>query len=163
MFVRVSNFLPRNYCTNIWKNIFVISNVRFHHEGGLSLSRYFELFFSAGYWNPITQKISFSWGPLLASPNVWHNICKFWFLNICCNFSGQKSGSQHCQRLLNFDKYIFFSQRNKTLLLNIFWLKNALMASLTYSALLLVHTRTIQLFFISIFRFTSNEKWKLIR
>ena len=44
-------------------------------------------------WSPSTQKISFHWAPLLAFSNVWLNIFKFCFLNICCNFFGKKSGS----------------------------------------------------------------------
>ena len=36
-----------NLCTDICKKIFVFLEVRFHHEGGLSGSRYLELFFSA--------------------------------------------------------------------------------------------------------------------
>ena len=40
-------FDARNLCTDICKTIFVILEVQFHHEGGLSKTRYFELFFSA--------------------------------------------------------------------------------------------------------------------
>ena len=36
-----------NLCTDIWKTIFVILEVQFHHEGGLSETCYLELFFSA--------------------------------------------------------------------------------------------------------------------
>ena len=39
-------FDARNLCTDICKTIFVILEVQFHHEGGLSETRYFELFFS---------------------------------------------------------------------------------------------------------------------
>ena len=36
-----------NLCTDICKTIFVILEVKFYHEGGLSRSRYLELFFPA--------------------------------------------------------------------------------------------------------------------
>ena len=39
-------FYSSNLCTDICKTIFVILEVRFHHERGLSETRYFELFFS---------------------------------------------------------------------------------------------------------------------
>ena len=39
-------FEASNLCTDIWKTIFVIFEVQFHHEGCLSGSRYFELLFS---------------------------------------------------------------------------------------------------------------------
>jgi len=65
MFVRVSNILPRNYCANIWKKRFVILKVRFHHEGGLSESRYFELFFSTRYKAHPHKKSAFTEPPFL--------------------------------------------------------------------------------------------------
>ena len=40
-------FYKSNLCTDICKTIFVNLEVQFHHEGGLSGSRYLELFFSA--------------------------------------------------------------------------------------------------------------------
>ena len=39
-------FDSNNLCRDICKTIFVILEVQFHHEGGLSESRYLELFFS---------------------------------------------------------------------------------------------------------------------
>ena len=39
--------MPREYCTNICHQIFVILEVHFH-EGGLSKGCYFELFYSTG-------------------------------------------------------------------------------------------------------------------
>ena len=39
-------FDARNLCTDICKTIFVILEVQFHHERGLSETFYFELFFS---------------------------------------------------------------------------------------------------------------------
>ena len=65
MFVRVSNIFPRNYCANIWKKIFVILKVWFHHEGGLSQSCYFELFFSTRYEAPPHKKSAFTEPPFL--------------------------------------------------------------------------------------------------
>ena len=44
-FLRVSDIWHRIYFANICKKIFVILEVQFHHEGGLSETRYFELFF----------------------------------------------------------------------------------------------------------------------
>ena len=41
------------------EKLFVILKVRFHHEGGLSESRYFELFFSNRYEAHLHKKISF--------------------------------------------------------------------------------------------------------
>ena len=95
----------------------------------------FWAFFLNSLRNPTTQKISFHWAPLLAFPNVWPNNWTFRFLNICCNFLGQKSGVQPCQRSLVYDKYIFFSRRSRTLLSDIFGLKNTLLTTLTYCAL----------------------------
>ena len=65
MFGRVSNILPRNYCANIWKKVFVILKVQFHHEGGLSESRYFELFFSTRYEAPPHKKSAMTEPPFL--------------------------------------------------------------------------------------------------
>ena len=53
----------------------------------------FWAFFLNSLWSPSTKKISFDWAPLLAFPNVLHNICKFCFINVCCKFLGQESGS----------------------------------------------------------------------
>ena len=44
---------------------FVILKVRFHHEGGLSESRYFELFFSTRYEAPSDKKSAFTEPPFL--------------------------------------------------------------------------------------------------
>ena len=52
----------------------------------------FWAFFLNSLRNPTTQKISLDWGPHLAFPNALRNICKFCFLNICCNFLGQNLG-----------------------------------------------------------------------
>ena len=38
-------FGASNLCIDIWKTIFVILEVQFHHEGCLSRRRYFELLF----------------------------------------------------------------------------------------------------------------------
>ena len=46
-FLRVSDIWHRIYFANICKEIFVILEVQFHHEGGLSETCYLELFFSA--------------------------------------------------------------------------------------------------------------------
>ena len=73
---------------------------------------------------PHHTKSQLSLRPLLPSPNDLRNICKFCFLIICRNVLGQKSGSKPSQRLLHFEKYISFSLKNRTLLLNIFGLKN---------------------------------------
>ena len=67
------------------------------------------------------QNSDFHWGPLLAFPNVLRNICKFCFLHVHCNFWVKYLG----HHLLK-DHFILtnmpFSLRNKTSLLNIFWL-----------------------------------------
>ena len=47
------------------EKIFVILKVRFHHEGGLSESRYFELFFSTRYEAPPHKKSAFTEPPFL--------------------------------------------------------------------------------------------------
>ena len=39
-------FHPSNWCTDIWKTLFVILELQFDHEDGLIRRRYFELFFS---------------------------------------------------------------------------------------------------------------------
>ena len=39
-------FHPSNWCTDIWKTLFVILELQFDHESGLIRTRYFELFFS---------------------------------------------------------------------------------------------------------------------
>ena len=46
-FLVILIFDGSNLCTDICKTIFVFLEVQFHHEGGLSGSRYLELFFSA--------------------------------------------------------------------------------------------------------------------
>ena len=72
---------------------------------------------------PHHTKSQLSLRPLLPSPNDLRNICKFCFLIICRNVLGQKSGSKPSQRLLHFEKYISFSLKNRTLLLDIFGFK----------------------------------------
>ena len=57
-FLRVSDIWHRIYFANICKEIFVILEVQFHHEGGLSKGCYFELFYSSGSLCP-PCKISF--------------------------------------------------------------------------------------------------------
>ena len=47
------------------EKIFVILKVRFHHEGGLSESRYFELFFSTSYEAPAQKKSALTEPPFL--------------------------------------------------------------------------------------------------
>ena len=47
------------------EKIFVILKVRFHHVGGLSESRYFELFISARYVAPPHKKSAFTEPPFL--------------------------------------------------------------------------------------------------
>ena len=47
------------------QKIFVILKVRFHHEEGLSDSRYFELFFSTSYEAPSHKKSAFTEPPFL--------------------------------------------------------------------------------------------------
>ena len=47
------------------EKIFVILKVRFHHEGGLSQSRYFELFFSTRYEAPPQKKSALTEPPFL--------------------------------------------------------------------------------------------------
>ena len=47
------------------EKIFVILKVRFHHEGGLSQSRYFELFFSTSYEAPPQKKSALTEPPFL--------------------------------------------------------------------------------------------------
>ena len=61
-------FDANNLCTDICKTIFVILEVQFHHEGGLSKTRYFELFFSA--WSIFSPNISPYWGPLQPFLNI---------------------------------------------------------------------------------------------
>ena len=46
LFLVILIFDGSNLCTDICKTIFVFLEVQFHHEGGLSGSRYLELFFS---------------------------------------------------------------------------------------------------------------------
>ena len=47
------------------EKIFVISKVQFHHEGGLSESRYFQLFFLTHYETPPHKKSAFTEPPFL--------------------------------------------------------------------------------------------------
>ena len=47
------------------EKLFVILKVRFHHEGGLSESRYFELFFSTRYETHPHKKSAFTEPPFL--------------------------------------------------------------------------------------------------
>ena len=56
------------FTKELWRNylekIFAISKVRFHHEGGLSQSRYFELFSQLDMF-PSTQKSAMTEPPLM--------------------------------------------------------------------------------------------------
>ena len=89
MLVRVSNILPKNYwAIYLRKKIFVISKVRFHHEGGLSQSRYFELFFSTRYEAPPQKKSALTEPPFL----LFQMFCiiSAIFFGQKCPFSDQK-------------------------------------------------------------------------
>ena len=53
-FLVILIFDGSNLCTDICKTIFVILEVNFHNEGGLSKSRYFQLFFSS--WSILSPR-----------------------------------------------------------------------------------------------------------
>ena len=57
------------FTKELWRKylekIFAIFKVRFHHEGGLSQSRYFELFFSTRYEAPPQKKSALTEPPFL--------------------------------------------------------------------------------------------------
>ena len=57
------------FTKELWRKylekIFAILKVRFHHEGGLSQSRYFELFFSTRYEAPPQKKSALTEPPFL--------------------------------------------------------------------------------------------------
>ena len=86
-------------------------------------------------WNPSTQKIRFYWAPLFAFPNVWFNFFKFCFLNICCNFRVQNLGHDLVKATWSGQIYLFFAEKWDLTFEHFFGLKNALMDTLTYSAM----------------------------
>ena len=57
------------FTQELWRKylekIFAILKVQFHHEGGLSQSRYFELFFSTRYEAPPQKKSALTEPPFL--------------------------------------------------------------------------------------------------
>ena len=63
--VELGKYLIHETWAKNWKQIFVLLKVRFHHEGGLSESRYFELFFSTRYEAPPHKKSAFTEPPFL--------------------------------------------------------------------------------------------------
>ena len=63
--VELGKYLIHETWAKNWKQIFVILKVRFHHEGGLSESRYFELFFSTRYEAPPHKKSAMTEPPFL--------------------------------------------------------------------------------------------------
>ena len=71
----------------------------------------FWAFFLNSLWSPSTKKISFDWAPLLAFPNVWLNIFKFCFLNICCNFWGKNLGHYLVKATWSGQIYLFFTEK----------------------------------------------------
>ena len=62
-------------------------------------------------WSPSTPKNQLSLRLLLAFPNVWLNIFKYCFLNICCNSVGTNSGSYPCQSNLIWTNVSFFAEK----------------------------------------------------
>ena len=58
-------YFTRELLRKYLEKIFVTLKVQFHHEGGLSESRYFELFFSARYEAPPHKKSAFTSPPFL--------------------------------------------------------------------------------------------------
>ena len=71
----------------------------------------FWAFFLNSQRNPTTQKISFHWGPLHAFSNVWRNICKFCFQNICCNVSVKNLGHNLATDYLILTNRPFFIEK----------------------------------------------------
>ena len=68
------------YCTNICHQIFVILEVHFHQEGGLSKGRYFELFYTTGSLYSM-QNFIFYWGLFFLFVSFFLIIDKFCLLN----------------------------------------------------------------------------------
>ena len=73
-FLVILIFDGSNLCTDICKTIFVILEVNFHNEGGLSKSRYFQLFFSS--WSILSPRQK------SASTEAPFNL--FWTLTVIC-------------------------------------------------------------------------------
>ena len=71
----------------------IIANfVQFHHERGLSKSRYLELFFSAWYIFFSIQKIGPFWGPVQPFLNIDHDFGHICFLKKLWNLLIQNLG-----------------------------------------------------------------------
>ena len=58
-------YFPQELLRKYLEKIFLISKFQFNHEGGLSESRYFELFFSTPYEAPPHKKSAFTESPFL--------------------------------------------------------------------------------------------------
>ena len=127
-------FDARNLCTDICKTIFVILEVQFHHERGLSETRYFELFFST--WSRLS--------PYQKSASAEAPFNLFWTLTmILAIFAFWKSYEIFWYKIwvIIFTKSAKLSDlgipwlRNNRLLLDFFWTFKTLLDTLTYSAL----------------------------
>ena len=104
------------------EKIFVILKVQFHHEGGLSQSCYFELFFSTRYEAPPHKKSAMTEPPFLVF-QTFGLISSYFVSKYLLQFFWWKIWVITLSKQLDLDKYTLFSLRNNTLLLNFFWLK----------------------------------------
>ena len=123
-----------NLWTNICKTIFVFLEVQFHHEGGLSETRYFELFSRHGLFFTM-PKISLHWVPLQPFLNINHDFGHICFLKKLWTFFGSKSGSYSGQKIISFSLGVFFDWETSIYFCPLFVHFRTQGDTLTYSAL----------------------------
>ena len=90
------------------KKIFVILKGRFHHEGVLSESRYFELFFSTRYRAPSDKKSAFTEPPFLLFLMFGLISSNSLFSKYLMQLFGQNIWVITLSKQLHLDKYAFF-------------------------------------------------------
>ena len=134
-FLRVSNIWHRIYFANICKkNIFFILEVQFHHEGGLSKGRYFELFYSAGSLCPPCKISSFTEAPFYLFSDIFEILTNFVFQIILDFFSVPNLGHTCTNCTIFLVVGVKMSKKWMSALALFFYAPKPKGATLTYSA-----------------------------
>ena len=127
-------FDASNLCTDICKTIFVILEVQFHHEGGLSETRYFELFFSK--WSIFSpyQKSASAEAPFNLSWTLIIILAIFVFWKSYETFLVQNLGHVLVKKTISFSSGVFFDWETSIYFCPLFVHFRTLWNTLTYSA-----------------------------
>ena len=128
-------FDANNLCTDICKTIFVILEVQFHHEGGLSKTRYFELFFSAWSIFSPNKNSALTEAPFNLFWTLTMILAIFAFWKSHEIFLVQNLGHKSSQKVQNCQIWEFLDWETTVYFWTFFGRLKTLLNPLTYSAM----------------------------